>query len=138
MQFSVDNDSEESAVDINVTPLVDIVFNLLIFFMVSTTFIGVHGISVALPHSKSSNTQSEKRDLNVTINPAGELFLNGKGTSMEGLKREFAGAVGTAESVTLVLRADETVHHGKVVEVMDIAQGAGISKIAIATSPKTE
>ena len=135
MKFSSDPLIEESTIEINITPMVDVVFNLLIFFMVTTTFAQVSGIDVKLPASKSTKTENITEDIIVTMNTNGEIFLKDRKIDLEELARVISEAVKRSANSTLVVRADRDALHGMVVYVMDLAKEKGVSRIAIATQP---
>ncbi len=118
---------------IDLTPMVDVVFLLIIFFMLTTTFITVEsGLPVDLPEAQTS-VASPTNLPTVTINSFGEVFFGGA----EVTEAELAGLVrqALAESGqrTVVLRADQGVLHGQSVRIMDIIRQAGAERIAIAT-----
>lgn len=130
MKFSPQS-TQSDELQIDITSLIDVVFLLLIFFMVSTTFNNTAGIQVDLP--KTSNTAENKADkepLIVTINKNGELFYKESKTSIEELRALFADLSKQPEQ--LIVRADTATAHGAVVAVMDLAQQSGITKISIA------
>lgn len=123
---------EEPKVDM--TPMVDVVFLLLIFFMISTTFVETPGIQVDLPESSSQVVEKEPKEVKVYLEKNGtihvqdrEVALKDLATRLDELGREGAG------NTTFVLMADREVQHGLVVKVMDAAQQAGFKKLAIAT-----
>ncbi len=117
---------------LDVTPLIDVVFLLLIFFMVTTTFASRSGIGVKLPESKAKE-RPPSHVIELTLTAKGELFLDkGKvapgqlGKALTAMAKAHAGEV-------VVIRADAAVHHGRVVKAMDAARAAGFHKLAIAT-----
>jgi biopolymer transport protein ExbD len=126
---------EETKLDI--TPLVDCVFLLLIFFMVTTVFSTTPGLRVDLPKAAESDAPPEK-DLNIVISKEGELELNGMPVIMDDLERALQEAREMYRSKVLIIKADKMTYHGIVVDVMDAAKGVGIDELAIATEPEEE
>ena len=118
---------------IDLTPMVDVVFLLIIFFMLTTTFITVEsGLPVDLPEAQTS-VASPTNLPTVTINSFGEVFFGGAEvaeTELAGLVRQ---ALAESGQRTVVLRADQGVLHGQSVRIMDIIRQAGAERIAIAT-----
>lgn len=113
--------------------MVDVVFLLIIFFMVSTTFITLEsGLPVDLPQAQSSQAQASDVPT-VTITRDEGVFLSGTEVSEEDLEAILRDAIDATGSGVVVLRADQTVPHGMVVRIMDGIKRAGASRIAIAT-----
>jgi biopolymer transport protein ExbD len=124
-------------VELDITPLIDVVFLLLIFFMLSTSLSVSPGIKVDLPKASAEQVKKKKLTLRVAIAVGGRIYLEGKKLSLEALKKEFAKIGKRKNSDALVvIEADRKVYHGLVVKVMDAAKVAGLNKLAIATQPE--
>ncbi|MFQ6672063.1 MAG: ExbD/TolR family protein [Candidatus Tectimicrobiota bacterium] len=120
---------------LNITPLIDVVLLLLIFFMISTTFVVQPGIPIQLPKAVSAAGQLQ-REWVVAVTARGELYLNEVRVTLKTLQRQLTAAVGRGEIAVLIVKADEAARHGRVVEVMDAAKLAGVGRLAIATATK--
>jgi biopolymer transport protein ExbD len=129
MQF---HEKKRRKIFINITSLIDVLFLLLIFFMISSTFVEQPGMKLELPESKSFTTEKIK-ELTLDINADQSMTLNGEPVTMENLEQRFKDLLPSLEEKSLVLKADKTVTHGTVVKVMDLAKLSGIEKIIIAT-----
>lgn len=120
---------------LDITPLIDVVFLLLIFFLLSSSFIMQPGIKVTLPEATTDDIKT-KKDAFVTITRDGSYFLNEQAISLAVLPDKLRVMVAGEVDQLLIVKADREVTHGRVVEVMDIAKRAGIDRLAIATEPK--
>lgn len=120
----------------DITPMIDVVFLLLIFFMLSTTFIVKPGISISLPKSSAEEIKKVKEEIEVSISREGDFYLGEDKVSLEGLKEAFINAAKTSIESVVIINADEKASHGSVVSVMDIAKESGITKLAVATAHK--
>ena len=127
---------EQPDIRLDITPLIDVVFILLIFFMISTTFITVPGIKVKLPESISEEITREKREVVVGITTDQKIFLEQKEITLKDLEDRLKKVAKKDQKTMVIIQADEEVVHGRVVEVMDIAKFAGLNRLAIATRPK--
>lgn len=121
---------------IDVINMVDVFLSLLIFFMLSTTFIVSPGIKVNLPRSSVDVISREEKDVRIWIPMDGSLFLNKDPVSEGVLKERLDGIFKENSQALVIIQADEAVTHGRVVEVMDLVRNSGLSRVAIATQPK--
>jgi len=125
---------EEPRVDL--TPMVDVVFLLLIFFMISTTFVESPGISIKLPETSSQTIDREPKEIKVYLSKEGVIYHGEKNISIDDYKGLLAEYQADAKETTVLLLADQDSRHGKVVVLMDLARDAGFTKLAIATEQR--
>lgn len=125
---------EDARVDL--TPLIDIIFQLVLFFMVSTTFISAPGIQVDLPRSSAQTYLQEQDDVNIWLTRDGEVYVNDQAVDWSGLDARLSNAAADPETL-VIIKADQGVLHGRVVRVMDLARNKGLTRLAIATDPGT-
>jgi biopolymer transport protein ExbD len=127
----------DERVDINLTPLIDVVFLLLIFFMVSTTFDRHANLKVELPEASATISQQQQEPVVISIDSEGNYFINDRqlvNTTLETLKIALRKTVAEKEKdVPLVLRADAKTPHQSVVRAMDAAAQLGLTRLSIAT-----
>lgn len=123
--------------DVNLTPLIDVVFLLLIFFMVSTTFQRESQISVQLPKAAKEPVDVPSEKIEVVINALGKYFVNDR----ELVKSDANSLIAALNSLTagnrdmpLTIRADSKTPHQAVVTAMDAAAQLGLNRMSIATS----
>lgn len=121
----------------DIAPLIDVVFLLLIFFLLSSSFIMQPGIKIKLPHAKTSELQSRKEIL-ILIDAKERIFLNERLVKAENLDKRLKEIVQRQNPKTAVIKADGEVRHARVVEVLDVAKLVGIERLAIATQIKEE
>jgi biopolymer transport protein ExbD len=121
--------SRAGIVGINVTPFVDISLVLLVIMMVSSTYIVSQALKVELPKTATSD-EKVTRTYVVTITKSGELLFNDAPISPKELEEKLRAAR-ASEDVSLVVSADQNALHGRVVEVIDTAKLAGVTKFAI-------
>lgn len=118
---------------IDVSPMIDIVFQLVLFFMVSTTFISSPGIQVDLPRASSEVVLSEKQDVEVWMTLQGAVYVDDEPVDEPELRQRLRRAAERDPNTLVILKADAGVTHGRVVTVMDMARALGLSRLAIAT-----
>lgn len=122
--------------NLDITPLIDVIFLLLIFFMVSTTFITSPGIHVNLPEADTRSKPEKPEYLELVITEKSEFFVAGKAFRKEKLKSALATARKKTGLDKLVIKADGAVQHKEVVFAMDMAKQTGLHKLSIATKVK--
>ncbi len=118
---------------VDVTPMIDVVFQLLLFFMVTTTFVSNPGIQVDLPRSSAQVVISDKKDINVWMTAEGSVYADDAPVTLDELVGLFERRAKADPNTMVVIKADQGVSHGRVVSVMDLARNQGLSKLAIAT-----
>jgi biopolymer transport protein ExbD len=123
------------AVSMSITPLVDTLLVLLIFVLLLGAFAIQPGIRVRLPEA-ASKEEEPKQDLVVILTRENRLYLNDDPLQVEELGARLQERLRDRDDRAVVIKADKEVLHGRVVEVMDIAKGAGAVRLAIATEPK--
>ncbi len=127
--------------DINLTPLIDVVFLLLIFFMVSTTFTRESEISVDLPEATATQQEQEEQPLEITIDAQGRFYVNQKllvNKQLDTLVRALRKVIGDGPPPPLVINADAQTPHQYVVTAMDAARHVGIERLSLATKQQRQ
>lgn len=128
--------------EINLIPLIDILFFLLLFFMLSTTFKDQSLIHIDLPKASQQQEQdSKERPIDLTIDVQGNFYVNGTqvvNTQIETLKRALQHAMGEREHPPLTINADGKTPHQAVVTAMDAARQVGLAHLSIATKNSAE
>lgn len=122
--------------DVNLTPLIDVVFLLLIFFMVSTTFKHESQLNIDLPRASAEPTDATERPLEISIDAEGRIFVNQQGlvnNQLTTLIRAIQQITGDRTDVPLVISADARTPHQAVVTAMDAARKLGIKRLSLAT-----
>lgn len=117
---------------IEIIPMIDTMFFLLVFFMIATLSMTVmRGMQVNLPKADAVK-KDIKENLSVTISNDGKIYFNKKETSIPELRGALVAEVSANPDTMVIINADEEVMHGKVVEVMDEIKLSGVTKLAIA------
>lgn len=124
---------EKESLGINITSLVDILFILLIFVLVSTTFLEQPALNIELPKAKSAGLENV-RELVVSISKTGQIYLNNQPVSIKRLGYCLQVEMKKDEKMPVVLRADKDVPYGLVIEIMDIMRGVGVKRLIALTS----
>lgn len=116
---------------IDMTPMLDVVFIMLIFFIVTTSFVRESGLEVDRP-SAATATEQSKAGIFVAINDSGEIYIDRKQVDLQRVRASLERLIASQGEVGLVIQADQETRHGIVVKVMDAAREAGIKQISVA------
>nr|WP_301289510.1 biopolymer transporter ExbD [Natronocella acetinitrilica] len=127
--------------EITLTPLIDVVFLMLIFFMVSTTFMRQADLELTLPEASREPGEQIVEPIELAINAEGEFFINGRAlvnNQVDTVRRGLLQAREDTPDAPLVIRADARTPHQNLVIAMDAASQANISRLSIATVPQEQ
>jgi biopolymer transport protein ExbD len=119
--------------EINITPLTDVFLVLLIIFMVTTSVVANQSKQIDLPGAEVSDTTPE--GVTVTVNEEGTILVNDTPATVEGLFEALEAALSESREKLVILRGDKSVLLGQAVNILDLAQQAGATGIALATKP---
>jgi biopolymer transport protein ExbD len=133
--------TKKDTADINLTPLIDVVFLLLIFFMVSTTFQREAELSIELPEASTEAQEKKDKPIEVAVDAGGRYYVNGRALlnkQPKTLKQALQKAAGDRSSVPVVISADANTSHQSVVVVMDAARQLGLLRLTFAARLTSE
>jgi biopolymer transport protein ExbD len=129
MQFSRESDEE---IGISLTSLIDVIFLLLIFFMVATTLVDPNKrLDIQLPEAKAATAEKKSIPVTIEMSERGAITLNGKSVEIGALEARLKD-LGQEGTKTAIVRADKRLDYGRVVEVLGICRSAGFQDIGIA------
>ena len=120
---------------INMAPLIDVVFLLLSFFMITSTYIKTSAINVDLPKAATSDAQAN-REAVVTLYKSGTITLNDKTIGIEQLGKAIKDLDIKNKQLVVTIRGDQGIAYGKLIEIMDIVRLTGIKRMSLATTHK--
>jgi biopolymer transport protein ExbD len=120
-----------------VTSLIDVVFLLLLFFVVTSTFLERPGLDLTLPAASLAEV-ARRDEVTLELDAEGGVWLQGRRVAEEALERELKAALAAGGTERVVLEADEQVSHGRVVAAMDAARRAGATGLVVATRPQED
>ncbi|MEC4985923.1 MAG: biopolymer transporter ExbD [Oscillatoria sp. PMC 1068.18] len=126
-------DESESRMEINIVPMIDVIFSILAFFIISSLYLTrSEGLPVNLPSASTSQSQPST-NVTVTINSNGKISLNRQPVELSDLEARVRSLVKQDSETLIIINADEKVNHGQVVGVMDSLRNVEKVKLAIAT-----
>jgi len=129
--------AEQDDPGIDPTPLVDVVFQLIIYFAVATTFAFLGAMKVNLPKAGTSlELTASQQKIMIVIDRTGEIYLEDQLLSFSELSERMKALAEQKANSLVVIQADKDPRHGMVVSVLDLARSLGFQRIAIATEPK--
>jgi biopolymer transport protein ExbD len=114
------------------TSLIDIVFMLLIYFLLTTNFMVDEGIKIKLPQAKAAAPQTQQ-EITIYVDRDGRAFLLNKQVPEDMLFKKLKEMIGGQKDRLVVVKADRTVVLNKAVKVMDLAKAAGAARLCLAT-----
>lgn len=117
---------------LNLTSLIDVLFILIIFFAVSSTFLEQPGIELKLPEAESSEAHAAQKVI-IYVDQQENIFLNDKPVGLETLSDAVESLVSAQTEKSVVLRADGAAKHGTIITIMDLLRKKGIYKIIVST-----
>ncbi|MBD2354643.1 biopolymer transporter ExbD [Tolypothrix sp. FACHB-123] len=128
-------DEPDIPAQINIVPMIDVIFAILTFFIMSTLFLTrSEGLPVNLPKAGSAQQQQQSSaPITVTVDAAGKISVNRKAVAIDVLPEQVRTFMGNNSEALVVINADERVNHGQVVAVMDRLRQVQGAKLAIAT-----
>ena len=138
MKFHRRRDAE---VSVNLTPMIDVVFLLLIFFMVSTTFTRETHLAIDLPESSSETLDDQPRQIEIVISKEGEFAINGKSlvnSQLDTIKRALGKVSAGDSKLPLIITADAETAYQSVVTAMDAAGQMGFTNLSMTTRKNNE
>ncbi len=128
---------EEISLGISIAPLIDIIFLLLIFFMLTSHFEIISGIDIELPDISEKGPDRSADSIIVALDKTGNCFLQKEKVTLKDLHLRLK-EMSRDRRINLMLQADKDVKHGNVVEIMDLAKDAGVTSIIIAAQWEPE
>jgi biopolymer transport protein ExbD len=127
------DDELDSPAQINIVPMIDVIFSILAFFIISTLYLTrSEGLPVNLPKAATAETQRTAQ-INVTVESNGEIALNRQPLELNQLEEGVGQLIEPNSAAIVIINADEKVDHGRVVSVMDRLRRVKGAKLAIAT-----
>ncbi|MBT8037438.1 MAG: biopolymer transporter ExbD [Verrucomicrobiae bacterium] len=125
------NDATTS--EINISPLIDVVFILLIFFIVTTVFIEETGVDVNKPRAASAE-DLEKNSILIAVTANGQVFQGGRSIGVDGVRSVVSAMLENNQDMPVIIQGDTAASHGTIVKVIDAAKLAGAITVNLATS----
>jgi len=122
---------------INITSLIDVLFLLLTFFLVTTTFIEQSALKVELPSMQNADKVQQEKRFILNVDKDGEMVFNGEGIALEDLKTHLATSSSEVDaSGGLILRADQGLPYGDLMSIVDLIKGSGVKRFVFSTDQK--
>lgn len=122
----------KTAVTLDLTPLIDCIFQLLVFFLLTASFITTPNLGVELPKASAKTTTTQQRDLIVVVTRKGKIQYDGDTLSQAELLRRLKAVHKERPDSRVLIQADRKAYHGNVVKVMDVAKSIGFRRLGVA------
>ena len=125
--------ADDSTSEINISPLIDVVFILLIFFIVTTVFVEETGVDVNKPRAAAAE-DLEKNSILIAVTSNGRVYQGGRSIGVNGVRRVVAAMLEEDEKIPVIIQGDTNANHGLIVQVIDAAKLAGAITVSISTA----
>ncbi|MFP5419206.1 MAG: ExbD/TolR family protein [Gammaproteobacteria bacterium] len=126
------HDDNEPYDEINITPMLDLAYVLLVIFIIMTTA-SVQGIKVNLPKASDTPSLAKPKTKAITISDTGQVYLDTYPVSLDELRTQLAAAKAATPDLPVVVKGDTVVQYGKVMEVLDLLGQVGITQMGLVT-----
>ncbi|MEO0457110.1 MAG: biopolymer transporter ExbD [Cyanobacteria bacterium P01_A01_bin.114] len=131
----LDNEAEDP-LEINIVPMIDVIFAILAFFILSTLFLTrAEGLPVNLPNAETAEPQ-QSADFTVTMQESGQMFLNRDPIQLGQLNSAIEAELSPGQTALITVQADRRIEHGEVIEVMDALRTIEGARLGMATEPR--
>lgn len=127
---------KEEETDINITPMLDIVFIMLIFFIVTTSFVKEPGVDPKRPTAETTEAKPRGNIL-IGVTPQGQIWMNNRRIELSDIRQLVEDTVTENPESSAIVVADETAPTGTVIDIMDQIRAGGVTSISIAAEPET-
>lgn len=127
--------SSDEEGEINMTPMLDVVFIMLIFFIVTTSFVKEAGVEVNQPSAETTERQ-DKNNILIAITPEGEIWIDKQRVDVRAVRANVQRLRAQSPDSAVVIQSDEDARTGVLVKVMDQVRLAGVENVAIAAQPE--
>lgn len=134
MNFS--KSSKQHNPDLNLTPLVDVVLLLVLFFMVTAQFSVLPGLKLVLPGiepTSRANVKAGER-LEISVTTEGDIYFEGQATTMKNLPLHLERTGAAGSEVVIVVKADQAISYGRIIKIMDTLRLSGFNRVVFAAS----
>ena len=129
--FSTSSANDDASIDMS--PLIDVVFILLIFFIVTTVFVDESGITVEKPPKTASSKTLDKQSILISVNTEGQVYWSGKNIGVDGVANVVSYLQEGGEKLPLIIQGDARAPHGVTTQVAGAAHEAGVKSVHYAT-----
>ena len=134
MAFNLNRSKKKPISEINVTPFVDVMIDLLIIFMVTAPLLTV-GVQVDLPESAADSLPDDQEPLTLSINSKGKINIQEHQITYQKMIPKLLAIAKNRTDTRIYVRGDKNINYGRVLEVMGTLSGAGFSKVALISEP---
>jgi len=124
---------DSSSSEINISPLIDVVFILLIFFIVTTVFVDETGVDVKKPRAATAESL-EKNSILIAVTANGQVYQGGRNIGVSGVRSVVSALLEGNEEMPVIIQGDALANHGTIVKVIDAANLAGAKTVSLATA----